>query len=112
MKKIEAIIRPERFDDVKDALEKVGIISMNVGKVRGSGEQREFIQVWRAYKSAIYLIPKIKIEMVVRDEIADMAINEVLKAAWTGSVGDGVIYITPIDEAVRVRTGEKGVDAL
>jgi nitrogen regulatory protein P-II 1 len=112
VKKVEAIIRRERLNDVKDALEKVGIPSMNVIEVRGSGEQKEFKQQWRASEYAVHLIPKIRLETVVSDENADIVAQEILKAAWTGSVGDGVIFITPIDEVVRVRTGDKGADAL
>jgi len=112
MKKIEAIIRRERLNDVKDALEKLGIPSMNVIEVTGSGEQKEFKQQWRASEYAVHLIPKIRLETVVSDENADIVAQEILKAAWTGSVGDGVIFITPIDEVVRVRTGDKGADAL
>jgi nitrogen regulatory protein P-II 1 len=112
VKKVEAIIRRERLNDVKDALEKVGIPSMNVIEVTGSGEQKEFKQQWRASEYAVHLIPKIRLETVVSDENADIVAQEILKAAWTGSVGDGVIFITPIDEVVRVRTGDKGADAL
>jgi nitrogen regulatory protein P-II 1 len=112
MKKIEAIIRREKLDDVKNALEIAGIPSMNVMEIEGSGEQREFKQQWRASEYAVHLIPRIRLETVVSDESAEAVAREVLKAAWTGSVGDGVVFITPIDEVVRVRTGERGVDAL
>jgi nitrogen regulatory protein P-II 1 len=112
VKKVEAIIRRERLNEVKDALEKLGIPSMNVMEVTGTGEQKEFRQQWRASEYAVHLIPKIRLETVVSDENADIVAKEILMAAWTGSVGDGVIFITPIDEVVRVRTGDKGADAL
>ncbi len=112
MKKVEAVFRREKLNNVKDALESIGILCINVIEVAGSGEQKEFKQQWRASEYAVHLIPKIRLETVVSDENADIVAQEILKAAWTGSVGDGVIFITPIDEVVRVRTGDKGVDAL
>jgi nitrogen regulatory protein P-II 1 len=112
MKKVEAVFRREKLKNVRDALESIGILSINVIEVAGSGEQKEFKQQWRASEYAVHLIPKIRLETVVSDENADIVAQEILKAAWTGSVGDGVIFITPIDEVVRVRTGDKGADAL
>jgi nitrogen regulatory protein PII len=112
MKKVEAVFRREKLNNVRDALESIGIPSMNVIEVAGSGEQKEFKQQWRASEYAVHLIPKIRLETAVSDENVDIVAQEILKAAWTGSVGDGVIFITPIDEVVRVRTGDKGADAL
>jgi nitrogen regulatory protein P-II 1 len=112
MKKVEAVIRREKLNNVRDALESIGIPSMNVIEVSGSGEQKEFKQQWRASEYAVHLIPRIRLETVVSDQNAEAVAQEILKAAWTGSVGDGIIFITPIEEVVRVRTGEKGEDAL
>ena len=112
MKKVEAVIRREKLNDVRDALESIGVPSMNVIEVSGSGEQKEFKQQWRASEYAVHLIPRIRLETVVSDQNAEVVAQEILKAAWTGSVGDGIIFITPIEEVVRVRTGEKGEDAI
>ncbi len=112
MKKVEAVIRKEKFGEVKAALEEIGTLSLNSIEIAGSGEQKEFKQQWRASEYALYLIPKMKLEIVVPDDLAEVLAEQVLKAAWTGNIGDGMVFISPVDEAVRVRTGEKGVDAL
>jgi nitrogen regulatory protein P-II 1 len=112
MKKVEAVIRREKLNNVRDALENIGVPSMNVIEVSGSGEQKGFKQQWRASEYAVHLIPRIRLETVVGDQNAEAVAREIMKAAWTGSVGDGIIFITPIEEVVRVRTGEKGEDAI
>ncbi len=112
MKKIEAIIRDEKFADVKDALERLGFFGLNIVEVRGRGRQRGQTY-WRG--AATYMadmLPKLKLDLVVPDEDVDRVVEAIIKSAWTGEVGDGKIFIIPVEEAIRVRTGERGHDAL
>jgi len=114
MKKIEAIIRPEKLNDVKDALDKIGIIGMHIVDVQGRGRQKGFTHQWRG-AATIYtvdLLLKIKLEAVVNDEDAEKVIDAIVKAAWTGNIGDGKIFVIPVEEVIRVRTGERGSDAI
>ncbi len=109
MKKIEAIIRPEKMDPVKAALGEAGFIGLNVVNVTGRGAQRGVVHSGRGGESyTVDMLPKVKIETVVRDTDVDRAVDAILKAAWTGNIGDGKIFILPVDEAIRVRTGERG----
>lgn len=112
MKKIEAIIRPEKLDVVKDVLEEKGFIGMTVSEVKGRGRQKGITLQWRAGEYRIDLLPKIKIEIVVNDADADNAINAILEAAPMHKVGDGKIFVSPVEEIIRVRTGERGKDAV
>ncbi len=112
MKKIEAIIKTEKFNEVKEALEKAGFPSMSVIEVQGRGEERDFKQLWRASIYVNHQITRIKIEMFVRDEAARIVTNEILRTAWTGNIGDGIISITEVEDAVRIRTGEGGEGVL
>jgi len=112
MKKIEAIIKPFKLDDVKDALNEIGIKGMTISEVKGYGRQKGHTEIYRGAEYVVDFIPKIKIEIVVESDIADEVVEQVLKAANTGKIGDGKIFILPIEEVIRVRTGEKGKDAI
>jgi nitrogen regulatory protein P-II 1 len=112
MKKIEAIIRPEKLDDVKRALENEGFSSMNVTEIRGRGRQKGAKLTWRGTEYLMELIPKTKVDLVVRDEDAKTVVKIIRESAYTGTIGDGKIFVLPVEEAVRVRTGEEGEEAL
>ncbi|HHV61625.1 MAG TPA: P-II family nitrogen regulator [Firmicutes bacterium] len=112
MKKIEAIIRPSKLEEVMDALENAGIVGMTVTDVRGCGKQKGYVEVYRGIPHKINLLPKIKIEMVISDDRVEKVIDAVVKAAYTGNVGDGKVFVYPLEECVRVRTGERGEDAI
>jgi nitrogen regulatory protein P-II 1 len=112
MKKIEAIIRPAKLDEVKSALDEFGVIGMTVTDVRGYGAQRGYTERYRGNTYVVNLLPKIKIELVVRDDVSEDVIKIVEDAARTGEVGDGKIFIEAIERAVRIRTGEEGDIAL
>ena len=112
MKKIEAIIQPSRFDAVKEALHEVGVEGMTVIEVRGHGRQKGHTEVYRGSEYTVDLLPKVKVEMVVPDNLADPAIHAVLKAAKTGKIGDGKIFVTKLDEAIRIRNEDRGDGAL
>ena len=112
MKKIEAIIRPHLLENVKDALQSLGIQGMTISEVKGFGRQKGHTEVYRGSEYKIEYIPKIKIEVVLDDEIAEQAINAVCKAARTGKFGDGKIFVFNIEEAIRIRTGEHGDHAV
>ena len=113
MKKIECILRPNKIKEVKDALDNIGVNGMTVTEAIGFGQQKGHIDKndWNA-EFNINLLPKTKIEMVVIDEMMDEVINIIIKAAKTGEIGDGKIFISPIENAIRIRTGEKGEKAL
>lgn len=108
MKKIEAIIRPEKVDAVRKALEKSGYPGITITEVEGHGKQKGVVQQWRGEKYRIELLPKVKIEIVVMDKDVDRILENITQVARTGSVGDGKIFVSDIREAVRIRTGEKG----
>jgi nitrogen regulatory protein P-II 1 len=113
MKKIEAIIRPERLNEVKQALDDGGFHGMNVTQVTGRGAQRGIIHQGRGGETVtIDMLPKVKVEVVVRDEAVDRVIDAIIAAARTGNIGDGKIFVIPVEQAVRVRTGEKGEVAI
>lgn len=113
MKKIEAIIRPERVDDVKRALDEVGISGMNVTHVTGRGAQRGVIHQGRSGETVVVdMLPKAKLETIVPDSLVEAAIGAIVAASHTGVIGDGKIFVYPVDEAIRVRTGERGDAAL
>ncbi len=112
MKKIEAIIRPTKLDEVKQALDELGIVGMTVTDVRGYGAQRGHTERYRGNTYIVNLLPKMKLEIVVRDEQAESVIELVQSAAQTGEVGDGKIFLSSIERAVRIRTGEEGEVAL
>jgi nitrogen regulatory protein P-II 1 len=112
MKKIEAIIQPFKLDPVKDALKGAGIDGITVFEVRGHGRQKGHTEVYRNQEYKVDFIPKVKLEIVVADEALDRVIGILTEAARTGKIGDGKIFISNIDEAIRIRNGDKGVEAL
>lgn len=112
MKKIETIIKPFKLDEVKDALNNLGIQGMTVTEVKGFGRQKGHTELYRGAEYVVDFIPKIKIEIVVPDNIADNVVDVIEKTAKTGKIGDGKIFITSIEDAVRIRTGERGEGAI
>ena len=112
MTKVEAIIQPSRFESVKEALREIGVEGMTVSEVRGHGRQKGHTEVYRGREYTVDLLPKIKIEMVLPESRVDAAVQTILKAAKTGKIGDGKIFVTTVDEVIRIRTGEKGSDAI
>jgi nitrogen regulatory protein PII len=112
MKKIEAVIKPFKLDDVKEALNEIGIQGMTVSEVKGYGRQKGHKEIYRGAEYVVDFIPKIKIEIVVDDDRAVQIVQKIREAANTNKIGDGKIFVLPVDEAVRVRTGETGSDAI
>ncbi len=112
MKKIEAIIRPFKLDEVKIALVNAGVVGMTVSEVRGFGRQKGQTERYRGSEYTVEFLQKLKIEIVIEDEQVDMVVDKVIGAARTGEIGDGKIFVYPIDEIVRIRTGEKNVEAV
>ncbi len=112
MKKIEAIIKPFKLDEVKEALHAIGIQGLTVTEVKGFGRQKGHPELYRGAEYVVDFLPKIKIEIVVSDEFADKAVQAIVEAANTGRIGDGKIFVLPLEEAVRIRTGERGPEAL
>ncbi len=108
MKKIEAIIKPFKLEEVKDALGEIGVDGMTVIEVKGFGRQKGHTEIYRGSEYTVDFLPKIKMEMVLPDERVDAAVEAIVKAARTGKIGDGKIFVTAIDEAIRIRTEEKG----
>ncbi|MFN3870050.1 MAG: P-II family nitrogen regulator [Aquificaceae bacterium] len=112
MKKVEAIIKPFKLDEVKDALVEIGIGGMTVTEVRGFGQQKGHTEIYRGTEYVIDFLPKVKIEVIVRDEDVEKVVQTIIKTAQTGRVGDGKIFIIPIEEVIRIRTGERGEQAI
>ncbi|MBM3473561.1 MAG: P-II family nitrogen regulator [Armatimonadetes bacterium] len=112
MKKIECITRPLKVEAIKDALGQIGIVGMTVTEVRGCGKQRGRTERYRGAEYVVSLLPKVKIEVVVSDEQVDDVVNAILSTARTGEIGDGKIFVIPVEQAIRIRTGEAGEDAL
>jgi nitrogen regulatory protein P-II 1 len=112
MKKIEAIIRPFRIDDVREALGEIGVKGLTLTEVKGYGRQKGHTELYRGSEYQIDFLPKIKLEVIVPDTMADKVVDTIMNAAKTGQVGDGKIFIYNVEDAVRVRTGESGEDAL
>ena len=112
MKKIEAIIKPFKLDDVKEALSEIGIYGMTVTEVSGYGRQKGHKEIYRGAEYVVDFVPKIKIELVVSSERADEVVDTVRNAANSGKIGDGKIFVLPVEQVVRVRTGETGTKAL
>ena len=108
MRKIEAIIRMEKLDEVKTAMDELGVKGMTVTEVKGRGHQKGITQQWRGTEYRVDLLPKIKLEIVVSADMTEKVIDAIVNAAKTGNVGDGKIFVVPVEDAVRVRTGEKG----
>lgn len=112
MKKIEAIIRPHLLESVKDALQTLGVHGMTLSEVKGFGRQKGHTEVYRGSEYKVEFVPKVKIEVVVDDEIIDGAVDVIVKTARTGKFGDGKIFVFQVEEAIRIRTGEQGVNAV
>lgn len=112
MKKIEAIIKPFKLDEVKEALSDVGIEGMTVSEVKGFGRQKGHTEIYRGSEYTIDFLPKIKIEIVIPDEKETTAVNTIMKSARTGKIGDGKIFVIPVLDSVRIRTGERGESAI
>jgi len=112
MKKIEAIVKPFKLDEVKEALQGIGIQGMTVTEVKGFGRQKGHTELYRGAEYVVDFLPKIKIELVVPDELADKAVSAITEAANTGRIGDGKIFVFQVEEAIRIRTGERGASAV
>jgi nitrogen regulatory protein P-II 1 len=112
MKKIEAIIKPFKLNDVKEALQEVGVQGMSVTEVKGFGRQKGHTEIYRGSEYTVDFLPKTKIEMIVRDDQVDPAVEAIIKAARTGKIGDGKIFVMAIDEVIRIRTEERGEKAV
>jgi nitrogen regulatory protein P-II 1 len=112
MKKIEAIIKPFRLTDVKDALNELGIQGMTVSEVKGFGRQKGHTEIYRGSEYTVDFLPKIKIETVVADNLKDAAVAAIVKAAKTGKIGDGKVFVSSLEEAIRIRTDERGDSAI
>ncbi|OGQ00481.1 MAG: transcriptional regulator [Deltaproteobacteria bacterium RBG_19FT_COMBO_46_12] len=112
MKKIEAVIKPFKLDEVKNALTKIGVQGMTVTEVKGFGRQKGHTEVYRGAEYKIDFLPKVKIELITTEEIVTQAIETIERAAKTGKIGDGKIFISPVEEVIRIRTGEHGRDAI
>lgn len=112
MKKIEAIIRPEKVDEVRRALEKVGFPGLNISEVEGHGKQKGVVQQWRGEQYRVELLPKAKLEIVVNDKDVRKIVQAIQDSAKTGAVGDGKIFVSPVEEVIRIRTAETGDSAL
>jgi nitrogen regulatory protein P-II 1 len=112
MKKIEAIIKPFKLDEVKDALNEIGVTGMTVNEVKGFGRQRGHKEIYRGSEYQVDFVPKIQLGIVVNAEMADRVIDVIKKEAHTGKIGDGKIFVATLDEAIRIRTGESGHEAI
>ena len=112
MKKIEAIVKPFKLDDVKEALNEIGIQGMTISEVKGYGRQKGHKEIYRGAEYVVDFIPKVKIEIIVDSDRADKVVETIEKAANTGKIGDGKIFVFSVEEVIRVRTGEKGKDAI
>lgn len=106
MKKIEAIIKPFKLDDVREALTEAGIAGMTVSEVKGFGRQKGHTEIYRGAEYAVDFLPKVKLELVLSDDMVDRAVEVIVEAARSGKIGDGKIFITPVERAIRIRTGE------
>jgi nitrogen regulatory protein P-II 1 len=112
MKKIEAIIKPFKLDDVKEALVEADISRITVSEVKGHGRQQGHTELYRGNEYVVEYLPKIKIEIVVNDEFVEKAVEAIIKGAKTGKIGDGKIFVSPIEDVIRIRTGERGSEAV
>ena len=112
MKLIKAILKPFKLEEVKDALAEIGIEGMTVSEVKGFGRQKGHTEIYRGSEYTVDFLPKVKIELVVGDDVLDKAVDTIGEAAKTGKIGDGKIFVLPVEDAIRIRTAEKGDDAL
>jgi nitrogen regulatory protein P-II 1 len=112
MKKVEAIIKPFKLDDVKDALNEIGVHGITAVEAKGFGRQKGHTELYKGAEYVVDFLPKVKIEVVIDDDQVPRVVEAIERAARSGKIGDGKIFVIPVDEAVRIRTGERGVDAL
>jgi nitrogen regulatory protein P-II 1 len=112
MKKVEAIIKPFKLDEVKESLNEIGIQGITVTEVKGFGRQKGHTELYRGAEYVVDFLPKVKLEIIARDDMVANIIDTIQKSARTGRIGDGKIFVTPIEEVIRIRTGEKGEDAI
>ncbi len=112
MKKVEAVIKPFKLDDVKDALNEIGIHGLTMTEVKGFGQQKGHTELYRGAEYVVDFLPKVKVEVVVPEEMVDDAVEAIMKAARTGKIGDGKIFVLPVEQTIRIRTGERDQDAL
>lgn len=112
MKKIEAIIKPFKLDEVKESLNEIGIQGITVTEVRGFGRQKGHTELYRGAEYVVDFLPKVKLEIIARDEMVPKIIETIERSARTGKIGDGKIFVTPVEEVIRIRTGERGEDAI
>jgi nitrogen regulatory protein P-II 1 len=112
MKKVEAIIKPFKLDEVKEALSAIGVQGMTVSEVKGFGRQKGHTELYRGAEYVVDFLPKVKLDIIVPDEVVSQVVDTIQRAAKTGRIGDGKIFVLPIEEVVRIRTGEKGSDAI
>ena len=112
MKKIEAVIKPFKLDDVKEALTAIGVIGMTVSEVRGFGRQKGHTELYRGAEYVVDFLPKVKVEVILQDSLVERAIDAIVKSARTGKIGDGKIFVTAVEHVVRIRTGETNDEAV
>jgi nitrogen regulatory protein P-II 1 len=112
MKLVTAIVKPFVLEDVKGALEQIGVLGMTVSEVQGYGRQKGHTEVYRGAEYSVDFVPKVRVEVVADDTLADKVVDAVVEAARTGKIGDGKVWVTPVESVVRVRTGERGADAV
>ncbi len=112
MKKVEAIIKPFKLDEVKESLSSIGVQGLTVSEVKGFGRQKGHTELYRGAEYVVDFLPKVKLEIIVKDELVSQVVEAITKAAKTGRIGDGKIFVLPVDEVVRIRTGERGPDAI
>ena len=112
MKKIEAVLKPFQLDEVREALSELGVSGLTVTEVKGFGRQKGHTELYRGAEYVVDFLPKVKVEVIVQDALADRAIEAIVKAARTGKIGDGKIFVTSVEQVIRIRTGESGDDAI
>lgn len=112
MKKIEAIIKPFKLDEVKEALQEIGLQGITVTEARGFGRQKGHTELYRGAEYVVDFLPKVKLEVIIEEAIVDKTVEAIMNAAQTGRIGDGKIFISPVEEAIRIRTGERGKNAI
>ena len=112
MKKVEAVIKPFKLDEVKEALSAIGVQGLTVSEVKGFGRQKGHTELYRGAEYVVDFLPKVKLEIIVRDDLVPQVVETIEKAAKTGRIGDGKIFVLAVDEVVRIRTGERGADAI
>jgi nitrogen regulatory protein P-II 1 len=112
MKKIEAVVKPFKLDEVREALSEIGVTGLTVTEVKGFGRQKGHTELYRGAEYVVDFLPKVKVELIVADTLVERAIEAIVKAARTGKIGDGKIFVTPVEQVVRIRTGESGEAAV